>query len=370
MIAQSVDRAACRGLIEFELRRPPRMVRAGVYGIACVLLGAGVAAYLIRVPEVVTAKGQVRPAQGTVFVDAERAGRVVVLAAREGDSVQQGQTLLELEVGTLREELRIEEDRMQRVSTQIDELDRILNGMEGDLSGLRMYRDRFANIRSELAVNRARAEAAEREWKAYESLESISRIEREKKRDEARVALLTLQQALQAHRSALEAERRQAEVQELEIRGRRLALERELERCRIAAPVAGRITFGAIREIGSFVQLGQRFFVIEPAGSGWIFEGWLPGGRSGRAQEGIQTKVNLAAYPVLDYGTIPGVVEKIAPDTQEGARRVRIRLLADEVRGRAGRGAIAVGMEGEARIVVRERRLLFHILGDWADAVR
>ncbi|GEM_PF-5649997 len=375
MIVQPVDRVACRGLIDYELRKPPRMVRGAVFGFASVLIGAAVGSYLIQVPETVTARGLIRPAQGTVLVDAERAGRVRAVHAREGDVVLQGRLLIELDPGTAQEELRIEQERLFRTQRQSSEISRILESLDrdSDPKDVCLYRERLAAIRSELAVNRAKADAAEREWKSHEGLDSISGTEREKKREESRLARLTLKNALDSHRSALEAERRQAEGQELESRTRRSTLERELERSRITAPCGGRIILGAVREVGAFVQAGHRLFAIEPAGAGWILEGWLPGGRAGRAHEGMEAKVNLAAFPVLDYGSVPAVVHEIAPDSQggenPGTRRVRIRLLASEVRGRAGRGSVAMGMDAEARIVVRERRLLFHFLGDWAKAL-
>jgi adhesin transport system membrane fusion protein len=336
-------------------------------------LAALVASYVIRVPEVVAAPGTIRPAQELVPVDAERTGRVATLSVREGDTVAAGAILLTFDDADVRRPLEIERERLKRLQEQRAELERLLAMLRGGpQETLTLYAERYGNIRSELKQAEHRADAAERESKRYEELRvAKTEAELQDKRDAARDARLEFDRLRTEQLAGVEAQLRAAEQELPAVRVSVENLELELNRSRIVAPVAGRIAKSELREAGGVVQRGQRLFTVAPEGSGWILESYVPSGARGVVQPGMEARIHLAPYPATDFGTISGRVEWVSPDSagDGAARRVRVRLLGERVEGREGTGVAALGMAAEARIVTRERRLLFHLTGTLEEAL-
>jgi HlyD family secretion protein len=68
---------------------------------------------LVRVDEVGTAKGKLEPKGRTIRLDAPVSGTVVALSVKEGDTVKEGQKLLELESTTIDNELAQQQTRLK-----------------------------------------------------------------------------------------------------------------------------------------------------------------------------------------------------------------------------------------------------------------
>jgi hemolysin D len=77
------------------------------------------AAFSIKVDETRVARGQLEPGGATIQLSAKNTGTVAAVLVKEGDSVQKGQILLELESDTLRRELQ---QAQAKLSNQVSRL--------------------------------------------------------------------------------------------------------------------------------------------------------------------------------------------------------------------------------------------------------
>ena len=105
---------------------------------------------------------------------------------------------------------------------------------------------------------------------------------------------------------------------------------------------------------------------------GFRFEVQVPSGDVGPLREGMPARIKLSAFDYERYGTLPGTVCFVSPDSKgsDPAYTVRIELEGDEVGRGEYRGRVKLGMAGQAEIVTRRESVLALLVKKVRHAVR
>jgi HlyD family secretion protein len=180
----------------------------------------------------------------------------------------------------------------------------------------------------------------------------------------ARQALLVLARESAVKREELAA--RQA-LKRGEVEAARLELANlELERREavLLAPVDGVVTAGEVR-VGDVLEPGKPVLEIAEQ-EGFVFEVLVPTEEAADLRLGMPARVKLDAYDCQRYGTLPGRVCYIAPDStvDQGVTAYQVKVALEQAELRRGdlRGPVKLGMAGRAEILT-ERRSLLSLLG-------
>jgi HlyD family secretion protein len=406
------DLAQCSEFRQTLLARPPGLVH-GTAGLLGLLLGTAVLwAALTEAHLVVRVGGRVRSRtlpQEVVYGTGGEAfrspaeGRVVAVAVRPGDTVRQGQLLIQLDTEALDNEIAKHQRTIRTGEEELAGLDRLLELAAGQHTAAR------ARAEAELAQARAEIERVQKQQGADIRL---ARLELAGAEDEVRrLRRLAGQQAAPAadlvkaeiqagaarerlDRAAIPVPEGQIDVlsralEQLErdgaLRRQELTLKRrgrqgEIEAARVdlahlqlqrqqaalRAPRDGVVTRGDV-QVGDVLARGKAVLEVAEA-DGFRFEGTIPSEEVGRLGVGLPVRIKLDAFDYQQYGVVTGTVCFIAPDSRStdeptSARYlVRIDLDGDEVGRGAWRGRVKLGMAGQAEIVTARESLLWLLL--------
>lgn len=396
---------------EFRLTlqaRPPAIVHGTVI-VLTALLGA-VLLWLAVTPAdlVVRAPGRVRPVTSPLKVvmggsgdvaGASSSGRVVAVHVREGETVRQGDGLLQLDTERLdndiakrRRTLQASEEEFARLQEQDMLLERQLASAQAKSAAelsqahreVRQAQDRMTadvNV-AELELTNAEYEEAqsrrlvERGVVAQDALRKVTARVREAQEKLRKIRLPVEQGRIEVLRRALELTEREYAVRRQELQtkqglkqGEIAALRLELanltlerQQALIRAPMAGLVIAGDVK-VGEFLTSGKTVMEIAVQ-QGFRFEVAVPSEEVSHLQVGMPARVKLDAYDYQRYGTAAGTVAFIAPDSgvsggQPGAvYLVKIQLTGEELGMGNYRGHIKLGMTGQAEVVTGQERLL------------
>lgn len=396
---------------EFRLAlqaRPPAIVH-GTVMILTALLGA-VLLWLAATPAdlVVRAPGRVRPVTSPLKVvmgssgdvaGASSSGRVVAVHVRAGETVRQGDGLLQLDterldndIAKLQRTLQASEEELTRLQEQAILLERQLASAQAKSAAelaqahreVRQAQDRMtADVSvAELELTNAEYEEVqtrrlvERGVMAQDALRKVTARVREAQEKLRKIRLPVEQGRIEVLRRALELTEReyavrrqelqtkqglkQGEIAALRLELANLALERQ--QALIRAPMDGLVIAGDVK-VGEFLTYGKTVMEIA-AQQGFRFEVSVPSEEVSHLQVGMPARVKLDAYDYQRYGTAAGTVVFIAPDSGVSGGQlaavylVKIQLSSAEIGLGDYRGRIKLGMTGQAEIVTGQERLL------------
>jgi multidrug resistance efflux pump len=403
-----LDLADCTKFRQTLLARPPRIVH-GTAGLLVVLLVAALAwAAATRANLVVRSPGRIRPvstpervysAAGGEVLSAGVGGQVVEVNVREGDEVRRGALLIRLRTSRLDNEIARQQRLLRVAEQELAKLD--------ELGGLTTRQ--FEAARAKALAELAEAQEDVRRAKALQAVEvQLVRVELEAARDEAEQLRVLVDRRAAPRVDLIKAERKTQEAQEkmakarlpvdearvpvaeralvlidqdhalkredLELKraGKRGEIEaaqielanRELERelAEIRAPIDGVVIKGDVK-VGDILEPGKQLLELARQ-QGFLFEGSVASEEVGHLKVGMGARIKLDAYDYQQYGTVPGTVHFLSPDsgTDGGERavtyKVRIGLASDAVGRAALRGRVKLGMTGQAEILTGRESLL------------
>jgi multidrug efflux pump subunit AcrA (membrane-fusion protein) len=147
------------------------------------------------------------------------------------------------------------------------------------------------------------------------------------------------------------------------------ALELTRRHATIVAPVSGIVTSVELKA-GDVVEPGQPVAFIAESES-LCMEVSVPAEDVGHLRVEMPVRIKLDAYDYQKYGTVPGTVLFISPDSEASAGSaikhrafytVRLRLDQKEIRRGQLHGQIKLGMTGQAEIITDRESLLSILL--------
>ncbi len=119
----------------------------------------------------------------------------------------------------------------------------------------------------------------------------------------------------------------------------------------LRAPVSGTVQQLAISTVGGVVQPAQTLMIIVPDDADPVVEARIQNKDIGFIREGQPVRVKLEAFPFTDYGIVPGVVESISRDAVDTSEPG-----AAERRDRNGR-VVQPGLVYTTRIRLKRRTI-------------
>lgn len=162
-----------------------------------------------------------------------------------------------------------------------------------------------------------------------------------------------------------------------------------LEHMTISAPIAGTVTALSVNSLGQVISTGEELMRLVPEGSALEMEGHLANRDIGFVHEGQAVVIKIDSFPFTRYGTLDGVVTRVAhdavpePDVQQreatpsrgsrstgygGMQRtqnlvfpVTIRLARQSMNIDGREIALSPGMTCEAEIKTGDRRILEYV---------
>lgn len=332
--------------------------------LLALVTGVLAASWYLAMDVAVEGQGAIRP-RTRCLVKPRVEGVVQAVLVTEGESVTQGQALIQLDDSEWRHELAKLELELRARDSQQAALEHQIAG-ERRVRQADIVRTRYELGQAQVALDRVLTEnrLAGRlrdllpDWsrRPLEELVPVQQATAEARTVGARLALAE---------SALAAlEGRDREVTTLRERRAQLEKERQrldvlLERAVICAPVAGVVLTGELHRLeGDRVVPGQP--VLQLAGEdGWMARIEVDERDRPQIQVGQQARVYARAFPHMEYRLFQGTVVQVALQTTRDERSYTTDIaIEDPVVSQAGRDySVRDGMSVTARIVVDSGRI-------------
>ena len=347
----------------------------------------------LKIDVVVTARGKIVPRGDVKIVQPLETGVVTRIHVKEGDYVQEGAVLLEIDPSVDTADLAGKEQNLKYSQLSLDRINAVLAERsfnpvnEGQSSEV---------IRAQQAYFRAQRNALNALEEEIASLDRILTMTLEdEKRQEALVDIGALAENRYLDkvraRMNLERERKSKSGQIEQLRERLLAeysanvqgknsLQAEVSSLRfkqekrfIVAPVTGYVHLLPVKTIGGVVTTAQPVAGIVPEDTPLEVHAVIMNKDIGYLREGHRCVVKVDTYDFQKYGTIAGAVEVINPyvveeqernnaATQEqetGGYPIRVKLLSETLQTKNGDVyKVKPGMSVTAEVNVGKRRVI------------
>ncbi len=334
-----------------------------------------------KVDIVAVSHGKIIPAGKSKVIQPLEIGKVITVHVEEGQAVEQGELLLELDSTTLQAdkdrvytELLSTQAGLARIHALLKALDSepsdpdiifdapntmaqaILNTQKKLLNNqYAEHRARHAALKNEITRKQAEHAAIEENIKKLEDILPIvtQRAESHRKlsiehlvakneyltleqdriekvqdlaalKNRATETKLAIQQAKSQRQSLLAEFRKQLYAEQAELEIRCAALEKELIKAKtrtglqqISSPVDGVVQQLAVHTVGAVVTPAQPLMVIVPDNRQLEIEAWIQNKDIGFVSEGQRAEIKIEAFPFTKYGTIDGEILNISNDAVE-----------------------------------------------------
>lgn len=301
-----------------------------VWIILALLLVLGVWSYFAEVVEVSTGDGRVVPTSREQVIQSMAGGVVADLRVREGDIVEQGQILAQLDptqtestVGETAARYRAALASVSRLEAEVndeplsfpEELDDYSDltaietllyqtrrrGLETSLSGIQ---ESLSLVRDELRITRSLLDVG-----AASNVE-VLRLRRQESELQLQATEVRSEYLIMA-REELSKARAEVEALSSVIRGRSDAL----QRLTLRSPVRGVVNDIEVTTIGGVVPPNGRVMEIIPLDDQLMIEARISPRDVAFIHPGQPAKVKITAYEYATYGGLDGEVVLISPDT-------------------------------------------------------
>lgn len=429
----ALEREFLPPLLEIQETPPARLANGALWTVVLLLASALVWAVLGRTEVVATAPGRFIPDGRVKVVQTPETAVVRAIHVREGQSVREGDLLLELDpslteadvaalggrlahseaqrrrllaelegrpftdpspeapVQRRLQQARLEahEARLAEARAALDEKTQAVAAAEATLVKLRTSRDltaaRFDKTRtlhesgfvSQAEMLKQRQELASLEGEV---------VAQEFTLDQYRAARTAAARRLET----LERERRAQLMAELDAqRSEGTALQGEFDKSRtlhrlkwLHAPVSGVVQTVGVTSAGAVASPAQPLVVIVPEGTPLLVEARLRNEDAGFVKPGQSVELKIDTFTFTRYGTVPGEVVWVSPDAEPDPAapqappsfRAHIRPQRTEMSVGAETKALKVGMSVQADVVLESRRVIEFFLSPlakgWQEAVR
>ncbi len=376
--------------------------------------------------EVTTGSGRVIPSRQIQVVQTLEGGLVRSIAVREGDLVDEGQTLMQIDdtgfaskLGELRQRrwalmaeiARLEAEGSGKAEIEVDaEVEK--NAPQALASERAVFRSRKAKLRDDIAILEQQLIQKEKEYQEFVAKRDklqASRVPlaREVKLTErlfqrrivpeveflrlkrqmaemdgelkiVAAALPRAESAIQESRNRLQsaniafqlqAQERLAQVRpELAIADESIkAAKDRVTRTALKAPVRGVINKLNVTTIGAVVQPGRDIIEIVPLDDTLLIEAQIRPQDVAFIRPDEKASVKLTAYDYLIYGALEGRIERISADTitdERGERFYRVIVRTDQNHLKTEKGNLPIipGMVATVDIQTGEKTVLDYLL--------
>jgi len=417
--------------LEIQVSAPSPAGRSVLWAIALIFAVAVLWACLGRIDMVAVARGKLIPSDHSKVIQPLETGIVRAIHVRDGQDVETGSALIELDPTTSRAEHARQAKELAAARAQIARLRALLAG-GGDLEEpegaepafvallQRMLHEQWSEHESRLEAARllveqrhaivaatqadiARLEATvpmlTERAEAFKTLleggfvARMQFLEIEEQRISRVQALAMQRERLAQDRAGLAEALKQVEALDFEFKRSRLgeladwemraaSLEQEVVKAaqhseiqQLTSPVDGVVQQLAVHTLGGVVTPAQPLMVIVPRDHPLEVDAWVENKDIGFVSVGQPVEVKLDTFPFTTYGTIPGKVLVVSRDAVQVdkvglvyAARTSLRWSTIPMDG--GPVALLAGMSVSVEIKIGERRLIEFFLSPFLRHAR
>jgi HlyD family secretion protein len=374
----------------------PLYTRLLAGGISLLLLGTLIWAAVSRVDEVAIAAGEVIPSTRVQPIRSLSGGLLRDIQVEEGDRVQAGDPLVQLDptlsdaefrrltqlVQLTKENLtRLEAERIgtsqvgndfqnQLLVSRLRESQASINRQQGLIrvtqAELRRLHTNLTHAHTKqrslgmLVVEGAiprldyldvqnqvvslQAEIDAKEQEIYQAQQELDRLQAEQQND-------TLTQINQQRQELVSLEGQLSQAKE------------QRDRETIAASVNGIVYNIKISEPGATIQPGEELLSIVPDGEELVLEAQVRNRDIGFVKPGVEVKIKFEAFPYQEFGILSGTVVETSPNAVNEPEiglvyPIRIQLAQRSVQVKHEDVPLTPGMTASAEIVIRQKSIL------------
>ncbi|WP_425404061.1 HlyD family type I secretion periplasmic adaptor subunit [Hwanghaeella sp.] len=415
---------------EKPVRDLPRLrwLAQGLTALVILFSGAlGFWAYTAKLDTVTTADGEVVPSQQVQSIESLEGGIVARILVSEGQDVERGEPLLELQsvasdadiaelsfrLASLRlANIRLEAEITQSEKVEIpDEIKKRFSGLSEKTEAL--FRSRQARLRNDLAVQaqvvrqreqaiveiRTKIKSTERQLQVVseqvdisDSLLSSDLTSRmlhlnlvrdltglEAELAQATAAIKTAQAALEEAKTQREVilsaaeERARSELEEVfqqygELTNRMSKLEDTKERTVLRSPMDGTVKALSTFTEGAVIGPGEVVAEVVPLNDSLLIEALLPVSEVGFVAAHMPVRIRLATRDAFRFQPIDGVIQRVSPDTfaqDEGETFYKMIVKTEQrvFQGAASEYALVPGLKVRCSVLLGGRTV-FQYLAD------
>lgn len=362
------------GILSVQSRPPHPFPRGVLVALFLLFVSALIWAAVGRLDIVAVAQGKLIPSTYVKIVQPAEAGLIREILIREGQRVEEGQTLMRMDTTQADADFRSVLEEYARARLDLRRTEAELGGVAFEQQAgddatlyqemLLQYESDVRALESAIAEQKASLERAEKELalaqetkgklekilplyrkeeEAYlkltrqgyaGSMEAVEktrmRIEKEEEYQAqdliiARESAAKLQAQRKIEQLVSENERRlRAERAQIAEKLNRLEAEMEKQKHRrslmaLKAPQSGIVKDLATHTVGTVTQPGTILMTLVPISDELRAEVWLPNQDVGFVRPGHEVKLKLTAFQFQKYGMVNGVVEHVAADSLDSS---------------------------------------------------
>lgn len=374
-----------------EMRgRAPRQSSLLLFVILACLLSAGAWAYLTELDDVTRVDGRIVPSGDVQVIEATEPGVLQVLHVREGELVDQGAVLMELDTTQIDSQLSQEQQRAYGLMARVQRLQAEIDGTELSFdttlikgapnvvrSETALYQGRKAELSAEIAILERQRQQRQREYEeglvdqvtADETLKVLGEeraimaplVERRMEPATTLLALRRSEAEWQGHKVRAEAvtNRLKTGLEEIDDRikatrsrfrtaaltdlalatAELAALEPALPalrdralRAQVKSPVRGIVNRIHRTTIGGLARSGEDLIEIVPLDDSLLVEAYVKPEDIAFLRAGQPVKVKITAYDFARYGGLDGEILRIGADTITRSERNDEEVFVVEIR--------------------------------------
>ena len=356
-----------------------------IVGIFTLLIAVIIWACVSEIDVVITSSGSVQPIGNLNVVKTYSGGTVKSINVTEGDFVEQGDVLIELDTEALEIDVNQLQNQRKILETQRDIYKKIIDG--SDLSAVKIsdysddlkpyiqaildsdtgYRNSLANYENEKASAKINKEIAELQLEQYRS----SGSERQIKAQELSVQQYTLevnnaelqlsdinaQYSLQVNSNISDIN---SKIDEINTNLEKYRLSKEYQN--IIAPVSGHVNSVGVNTLGETVTSAQQLVTIVPNNTPNEMICYVKNTDIADVELGMEAEVKLEAYPYNKYGTVKGTVKYISPSSFANEQLGSVYIVKLELDSDNKNIRIISGLSGSVEIKTDKRTVMDYFL--------
>ena len=360
---------------EVLLYREPKELSLTVWIIAS--LFAAVLCWIVfgKAEEVVRAKGLVRPISNISQVKNAVPGEIVGLYYENGERVEKGELLLQIDARSLKAKEEALKSAYEKLVVKTEGLRQTEKSFYGSSACIdkrnteAFTRFQAFSYQKELLEKRyALAEKTRKEALCMPS-DAITGARLRELEYEANIQFLNLETHKASFIKEISAEYAQCVVELEDLKSQAEQVRQNIKNSSVYAPIAGTVQEISSLNKNDYLFADQKILNIVPdGGSAYKAELKIPAKMSGKLEKGMRVKLRFPAFPFHEFGGAEGGIISIDPDaTADAGGMLYFTVLTDidtsflEDRKRR-RYPIKSGLEAEARIILKERTILWYIL--------
>lgn len=363
-----------------------------IFSVFALMLAVILWSVIAKTDIVITAQGRVTPEGDIISVQAYAAGKVETVDVAEGQHVEKGELLIEMDSISQQTDIANLQSEILVLNDQADVYEKIISGTSVDEISPEQYNNKSKNsitaiieaeneYRQSLEILDNSLKSAELEYneavnkrKNYESddqykdvLESQKKVEQQKQ-IEKNNAQLNIDNYKSQHISSLNNSYAEIKKTLLELSSQLKKISAANDYNKIYSPVAGYVNKMSVRTKGDIVNTYEEVLTILPSDVSLQMKAYVDNKDIANIHIGSEVRVKLDAYPYSDYGVVNGKVISISPDIYTIENVGNVYQIIVELEDNEKIDVIS-GLTGTVEIKIGERSIISYFLDPLINGV-